>query len=428
MIKKQWRRILLIGFLFVFTFSIQQSTFSINNFKNFFTVKSLQSQGQPVYNFLGLFSKEVSKPYIELIPGGQSIGVTLQTKGVLVVGYSPIIDRNGKEVNPAKDCGVEIGDIILKINGRQAVSDYQVAQEIDKICKQNQKVVLEIKHKGKIIEKAIQPVYCSDTDRYRIGLYIRDEAAGVGTLTFIDPHTGIFGALGHVVSDSDTKDQIELSDGRIVESSIYAIEKGKKGDPGEKIGTFVPESSFSGKIEQNNTCGIFGKYEGKISNPYFKTPIPVAWESEIKTGPAKFYTVINNNTIEEFDLTIERILYYRNDNKNMIVKITDSKLLEKSGGIVQGMSGSPIVQNGKIIGAITHVFVNDSTRGYAIFISKMLEQSGILTKAATAPKGRFFLDIFNINYLIIFNCLKIYVILNVLYLFLMSGINPAISH
>ena len=356
MIKKQWRRILLIGFLFVFTFSIQQSTFSINNFKNFFTVKSLQSQGQPVYNFLGLFSKEVSKPYIELIPGGQSIGVTLQTKGVLVVGYSPIIDRNGKEVNPAKDCGVEIGDIILKINGRQAVSDYQVAQEIDKICKQNQKVVLEIKHKGKIIEKAIQPVYCSDTDRYRIGLYIRDEAAGVGTLTFIDPHTGIFGALGHVVSDSDTKDQIELSDGRIVESSIYAIEKGKKGDPGEKIGTFVPESSFSGKIEQNNTCGIFGKYEGKISNPYFKTPIPVAWESEIKTGPAKFYTVINNNTIEEFDLTIERILYYRNDNKNMIVKITDSKLLEKSGGIVQGMSGSPIVQNGKIIGAITHVF------------------------------------------------------------------------
>ncbi|NLM21480.1 MAG: SpoIVB peptidase [Peptococcaceae bacterium] len=392
MIKKQWKKIFLIGFLFVFAFSIQQSAFSINSIKNIFIANSLQSQGQPVYNFLGLFpkNKEVSKPNIDLIPGGQSIGVTLQTKGVLVVGYSPIIDEQGKEVYPAKDSGVQIGDIILKINGNQALSDFQVAQEIDKNCKKNQKVILEIKHKGKITQKTIQPVYCAETARYRIGLYIRDEAAGVGTLTFIDPQTGIFGALGHVVSDSDTNEQIELSKGKIVESSIYAIEKGKRGDPGEKIGTFVTESSFSGKIEQNNTCGIFGKYKGKISNPYFKTPIPVGWETEVSIGPAKFYTVIQDNTIEEFDLTIEKILPYRNDNKNMIVKITDSKLLEKSGGIIQGMSGSPIIQNGKIVGAITHVFVNDSTRGYAVFIGKMLEQSGILSKAATAQRGGFF--------------------------------------
>ncbi|NLL52993.1 MAG: SpoIVB peptidase [Peptococcaceae bacterium] len=393
MIKKQWKKIFLIGFLFVFAFSIQQSASSINNIKNIFIANSLQSQGQPVYNFLGLFpkNKEVSKPNIKLIPGGQSIGVTLQTKGVLVVGYAPVIDEQGKEVYPAKDSGVQTGDIILKINGKQALSDFQVAQEIDQNCKQNQKIILEIKHKGKIVQKTIQPVYCADTARYRIGLYIRDEAAGVGTLTFIDPQTGIFGALGHVVSDNDTNEQIELSDGKIVESSIYAIEKGKRGDPGEKIGTFVPQSSFSGKIEQNNTCGIFGKYQGEINNPYFKMPIPVAWESQVTIGPAKFYTVIQNNTIEEFELTIEKILHYRNDNKNMIVKITDSRLLEKSGGIIQGMSGSPIIQNGKIVGAITHVFINDSTRGYAVFIGKMLDQSGILSKAATAQKGGSFL-------------------------------------
>lgn len=395
MTKKQ-TIILLIGFL-IFTFSIQQSL--DKNFKNSqitedgYTVKELEDLN-PVYNFFGLFSenKEINKPNVEIIPGGHSIGVMLQTKGVLVVGFASILDNQGKESYPAKDSGVEIGDIILEINGTKAINDIQVAQIIDKECKTAKMISFRVQHKGQIKEKLIQPLYCSETQRYRIGLYIRDEAAGVGTLTFMDPKTKIFGALGHVITDIDTNDQIELSDGKIVESNIYSIEKGEKGNPGEKIGTFMPQSSFSGKIEKNTNSGVFGIYGGKIINPFFKSAIPIAWKSEIKIGPAKIYTVIKDNTIQEFDIEIEKIMHYRNDNKNMIIRITDPILLESTGGIVQGMSGSPIIQNGKIIGAITHVFVNDSSRGYGIFIEKMLTESGIISKAATAPKGGFFYD------------------------------------
>jgi stage IV sporulation protein B len=395
-IKRQRRKILLIGFLLIFTFSIQQ-TFNKNEeslpfFKSYYSTDQTQlTSYNPVLNFFGFLPKsnEVEKPKIEVLPGGHSIGVTLQTKGVLVVGYAPIINTEGKEAYPAKDSGVEVGDIILKINGTKALNDYQVAQEIDKSCRENKTINLEIKHKGQINQKTIQPVYCSETQRYRVGLYIRDEAAGVGTLTFLDPKTNTFGALGHVITDIDTNDQIELSEGKVVESTIYAIEKGKKGDPGEKIGTFMINSSFSGKIVKNSSSGVFGNCEGTINNPYFSSPVPIAWKSEIKTGPAKMYTVIKDNTIQEFDISIEKIMHYRSDNKNMIVKVTDPELLEKTGGIVQGMSGSPIIQNGKLVGAITHVFVNDATRGYGVFIEKMLNESGLISKAATAQRGGF---------------------------------------
>ncbi|RNC29238.1 MAG: SpoIVB peptidase [Candidatus Dichloromethanomonas elyunquensis] len=408
MIKKQSNRLMLIGLLFVFTFSIQQSLVNHYN-SSLLSEKNLFSQIQlnnnrPVYNFFGLFSneKEVNKLNIAVIPGGHSIGVTLQTKGVLVVGYAPIVNQQGNEVFPAKESGIEIGDTILKIDNIQAVNDYQVAEEIDKKCKEKQTISLEIKHKDRILQKKIDPVYCSETKRNRIGLFIRDEAAGVGTLTFIDPKTKIFGALGHGIVDMDTNQQIELSDGKIMESTIYGIQKGKKGDPGEKIGTFLLQSSFSGKIEKNFSSGIFGSWEGKMENPYFKTPIPVAWKSEIQTGPAKIYTVIKDNQIQEFDIRIEKLMPFRNDNKDMIIRVTDPILLEQTGGIVQGMSGSPIIQDGKIIGAVTHVFVNDSSRGYGISIEKMLSDSGVIHKAATALRGgNFFLKISRRNCLTI---------------------------
>ncbi|UWG98999.1 SpoIVB peptidase [Dehalobacter sp. DCM] len=397
------RRTFLVGTLVVFTLSMLQLSagyqkdrelsYNVNN-----TEKTQLSTISPVYSFFESLSlnkngKEVNKIRPEVIPGGQSIGVTLQTKGVLVVGYAPISGQNGKQSYPAKESGIEIGDIILTIDGKKALNDFQVAQEIDKKCQDNQTIELEIKHNDAIQKKKIRPVYCSETGRYRIGLFIRDEAAGVGTMTFIEPKTKIFGALGHVITDIDTNDQIELSQGKIVESTIYAIEKGLKGDPGEKIGTFMLDSRFSGVINKNSDSGIFGVYEGSVNNPFYTEAIPIAWKSEIKVGPAKIYTVLKDNTIEEFDISIEKIMKYRADNKNMIIRVTDQKLLEKSGGIVQGMSGSPIVQDGKIVGAVTHVFVNDATRGYGIFIEKMLEESEILSKAAVAPLGGFFLFI-----------------------------------
>ncbi len=399
MIKK---RLALVIFLFIATLSIQQ--FYVSN-KSFWQISQNEilsmevSASNPVNHFLGLFSpsEKVNKTDLEIIPGGQSIGVTLQTKGVLVVGYAPIMDSQGKDFYPAKEAGVQIGDIILTINGIKAQNDIQVAQEIDKKCKENQRIDLEIKHKGQTVQKSVQPRYCEETQRYRVGLYIRDEAAGVGTLTFIDPKTKIFGALGHVITDIDTNDQIELSDGKIVESMIYSIEKGKRGDPGEKIGTFMLESSFSGKIEKNTNSGIFGVGEGQFKNPFYGSPIPVGWKTDVQVGPAKIYTVIKDNTIEEFEIKIEKIMHYRNDNKNMIIRVTDPKLLDCTGGIVQGMSGSPIIQNGKLIGAVTHVFVNDSTRGYGVFIEKMLHESGVTSKAATAREGGFFYLVFTLN-------------------------------
>mgnify|MGYP001052399207 CR=1 FL=1 len=383
--KKSIKLFLFMGFLLFFTFGFQQT--DISN-PNVITINN------SIYSFLGITgsTKENPKPDILVIPGGHSIGVTLQTKGVLVVGYAPIINEEGKEIFPAKEAGIVVGDTILSVNGKKALSDFQVAQEINKSCQENKQIVVEVQKKKEIQEKIIEPVYCAETQRFRIGLYIRDEAAGVGTLTFIEPETKIFGALGHVITDTDTNNKIEMNNGKILESTIYGIEKGKKGDPGEKIGGFLLESSFLGRITNNSSSGIFGVFDKQINNPFFTKPIPIAWKNEIKTGKATIYTVLKNNNIQEFEVNIEKIMPYRNDNKNMIIKITDPKLLEITGGIVQGMSGSPIVQNGKIVGAITHVFVNDSTRGYGIFIERMLEESGILNQK-TALKGSFSLGL-----------------------------------
>jgi len=393
--KKSFKLLLFIGFLFAITFSFQQTAKENILNQNASAINILMNRTQinnSVYSFLGFASskKEISKPNIHVIPGGHSIGVTLQTKGVLVVGYAPIINEEGKEVFPAKEAGIAVGDTIISINGKKAISDFQVAQEINKSCQENKKIVVGIQRKKEILEKTIEPIYCYETRRFRIGLYIRDEAAGVGTLTFIEPQTKIFGALGHVITDVDTNKEIEVKDGKIIESTIYGIEKGKKGDPGEKIGSFLLESSFLGRITNNSSSGIFGFFDKQISNPFFTEPIPIAWKHEIQTGKATIYTVIKDNKIQKFEVNIEKIMPYRNDNKNMIIKITDPELLEITGGIVQGMSGSPIVQNGKLVGAVTHVFVNDSTRGYGIFIERMLEESGLLN-LETALKGSFFL-------------------------------------
>jgi len=340
------------------------------------------------YKLFGIFplSKgevEVMKP-MQLIPGGQSIGVTLKTKGVMVVGQAGVVDKTGKKVFPAKDAGIEVGDILLKVNNKEVSTDQDVSNEVHLAGEKNGHATVVYKHQEQIIEKIIKPVFCVETGRFRMGLFVRDEAAGVGTLSFLDPVSKQYGALGHVITDADTNQKIEVSNGKIIASTIYAIEKGKRGQPGEKIGSFVMNSLFTGTIEKNTITGIFGKMNGLIVNPYFKEAIPVGWEAEVKVGPAKIYTVIQGEKIEEFDVNIDRVMHNRADSKNMIVRVTDPRLLEITGGIIQGMSGSPIVQNGKIIGAVTHVFVNDSQRGYGVFIQNMLKESNELANDKAA--------------------------------------------
>lgn len=340
------------------------------------------------YKLFGIFplksgEVQVMSP-MKLIPGGQSIGVTLQTKGVMVVGQAPVVDKNGKNFFPAKEAGIQVGDILLKIENQEVKTDQEVSNAIDSAGKQKGTVTVTFKHQDQVIEKVVQPIFCGETGRYRMGLFVRDEAAGVGTLSFLDPVSKLYGALGHVITDADTNQKIEVYNGKIIASTIYAIEKGKRGHPGEKIGSFVPNSAFSGTIEKNTMTGIFGKMNGQLENPYFKEAIPVGWESEVKVGPAKIYTVIQGEKIEEFDVNIDRVMHNRTDSKNMIVRVTDPRLLEVTGGIIQGMSGSPIVQDGKLIGAVTHVFVNDSQRGYGVFIQNMLNDSSQLNEKQAA--------------------------------------------
>lgn len=340
------------------------------------------------YKLFGIFPLKTNKvevmPSLMLIPGGQSIGVSLQTQGVIIVGQAPVIGQDGKKHYPAKEAGVEIGDVILKIGGKEVHSDQEVAEVIHQAGASQGKVGLLLKRKGEMIEKSVATVYCPETARYRIGLYVRDEAAGVGTLTFMDPVTRKYGALGHIINDADTNQRIEVADGKIVSSSIYGIEKGSRGHPGEKVGSFDTNSMFSGSIEKNTMTGIFGVLNGQISNPYFERAIPVGWEAEVKEGPAKIYTVIQGDRIQEYDVNIERILSHRTDAKNMVIRVTDPELIKATGGIIQGMSGSPIVQEGKLIGAVTHVFVNDSLRGYGVFMQNMLRESGILERSEAA--------------------------------------------
>ncbi|MGC7873554.1 SpoIVB peptidase [Desulfosporosinus sp. SYSU MS00001] len=338
-----------------------------------------------VYKLFGIFpirSGEIEvMPPMKLIPGGQSIGVSLQTKGVLVVGQAAIEDKGGQKVYPAKEAGIEVGDTLLKINNQEVRTDQDVSDAVNLAGQQNGVAQVMFKHQGQILEKLIKPIFCVETGRYRVGLFVRDEAAGVGTLSFIDPATNQYGALGHVITDADTNQKIEVYNGKIMASTIYSIQKGKRGHPGEKIGSFVTNSPFSGTIEKNSLTGIFGKLRGQITNPYYKEPISVGWESEVKVGPAKIYTVIQGEKVEEFSINIDRVMHNRTDSKNMIVRVTDPRLLEATGGIIQGMSGSPIIQNGKIIGAVTHVFVNDAQRGYGVFIQNMINE-GIDNKAA----------------------------------------------
>ncbi len=338
------------------------------------------------YKLFGVFplksgEVKVMNP-VKLIPGGQSIGVTLQTKGVMVVGQAPVVDENGKKLFPAKEAGIEVGDILLKINNREVRTDQEVSIAVHMAGQQKENLSILYKHQSQVLEKVMKPTFCSETNRYRIGLFVRDEAAGVGTLSYFDPISKQYGALGHLITDADTNQKIEVFNGKIMASTIYAIEKGKRGHPGEKIGSFVTNSDFKGTIEKNTGTGIFGVISGQMINPYFKEAIPVGWESEVKVGPAKIYTVIQGEKIEEFDVNIDRVMLNRTDSKNMIVRVTDPRLLEITGGIIQGMSGSPIIQSGKIIGAVTHVFVNDSQRGYGVFIQNMLQESGQLDRAA----------------------------------------------
>ncbi|MBP8819750.1 MAG: SpoIVB peptidase, partial [Syntrophomonadaceae bacterium] len=307
-----------------------------------------------------------------VVPGGHSIGVLLQSRGIMVVGFAPVVDRDGNKVYPARDKGIEIGDLVYRVNGKMVGSENELARVIDD--KKGEPVSLSIKRRDKFINVAVQPVPCGETGRYRIGLYIRDGIVGVGTLTFWDPNTNEYAALGHIIVDADTRQGIDVLQGKIVSASIQTIKRGKPGQPGEKIGIFNGNGQIEGNISKNTFNGIYGKTGVEIENPISDYTMEVGYAHQVREGEAEIYTVVNGEDIEKFSITIEKVYPERNNGKGMIIRVTDPRLLNLSGGIVQGMSGSPIIQDSRIIGAVTHVFLNDPQRGYGIFMDSMLSE------------------------------------------------------
>ncbi|MGB9804236.1 MAG: SpoIVB peptidase [Desulfofundulus sp.] len=317
-------------------------------------------------------------PAVKVIPGGHSIGVLLHAQGVMVVGHAMVTDMKGQRQSPALQAGILNGDVILKVNGNRVRSEEQLRREISRCGKMGRAVTLEVKRGQRVFTTRVKPIFCSETRTYHIGLYVRDSAAGVGTLTFYEPRTRKYGALGHVISDIETNRKIDLYDGKIVEALVQGIRPGRRGQPGEKIGLFNG-SGLTGNIEKNTSYGIFGHLQEPLSNPLYPQPVPVALVYQVKKGPAEMLTVLKGNRIGRFSVEILQVMpQNRWEGKGMIIKVNDPELLRQAGGIVQGMSGSPILQDGKFVGAVTHVFVNDPTRGYGVLAEWMLWEANLM--------------------------------------------------
>ena len=316
-------------------------------------------------------------PDIRVIPGGESIGVKLNSVGVLVVGYHLIQTQHG-DASPGEKAGIMIGDIITEINGQKVENMSDVKEYVREAGDTGNKIHMTVLRHDKKLDKTLTPAKDQNDNKFRIGLYIRDSAAGIGTMTFIDPKSGKYGALGHVISDVDTKQPIQVNNGEIVRSSVTSIDRGSDGHPGEKIATFPTDARAIGNVTKNTPFGIFGTLDKNLINGQMNKAIPIALTDEVKEGPAKILTVVDGNHVEAFDIKVLSSVPQKYPaTKGLFIKITDPKLLKKTGGIVQGMSGSPIIQNGKLIGAVTHVFVNDPTSGYGVHIEWMLKEAGI---------------------------------------------------
>lgn len=316
--------------------------------------------------------KEVTvnvEPQKNLSPGGKAVGIKMFTKGLICVGTQEIEDESGRKVNAAKTSDIKNGDIIISVNNTELHTVEQFAELVEK--SNGRTLNLKVSRDDNVENKAVTPV--KTNDGYKLGIWVRDSTAGIGTITFVDNDSGTYAALGHPITDVDTGELMPVDKGSITPAEIVGVKKGGRGSPGELYGVFDAEGSDCGIITKNTNQGIYGRLLPE-HNLDVGQEIPVAAKTEIKTGKAYILANVSGDKIEKFGIEIQKIMRYAPDDKNMIVKIKDERLLNITGGIVQGMSGSPIVQNGKLVGAVTHVFVNDPTRGYGIFIENMLDK------------------------------------------------------
>jgi len=309
----------------------------------------------------------------KIIPGGQSIGVALFTKGVLVVGTSEInIDANISK-NPAKEAGIIPGDIIVKINDEVIDDAGDISEKINNSSKGDVDLLIARDGVNKVI--SVSPALDQNDEKYKLGLWVRDSTAGVGTLTFIDPEKKLYGGLGHAITDIDTGKILTIQKGEILASNVIEITKAENGIPGELKGYFSGSDEKLGNIMLNTTCGIFGEIYEDINLSGFDEQIYAGHISDVALGKAYILSTIDGQGVKKYNCEIININNQSSsETKSFIIKITDVDLISKTGGIVQGMSGSPIIQGDKLIGAVTHVFVNDPTKGYGIYLDRMMDK------------------------------------------------------
>lgn len=308
-----------------------------------------------------------------LIPGGYSVGVRMDVKGVLIVGLEEIQTLGGGRINPGLVCGLQIGDTILEINGKKVYRASEVQEIINEI---GGSVRLKVLRKDEVLELYMTPVVAKSDQLYKLGVWVKDKTAGIGTLTYYNPSDRTFGALGHAIVDAETGSLLSVAEGELLRAEVQSIKEGKAGTPGEIRGIFYEADDPLGELKKNSTFGIFGSLYKSIQNPIYPEPLVVAYQHQVVKGPAYILTTLDGNHVEKYEIEIEKINRQNQpDTKSMVIRVTDPRLLAKSGGIVQGMSGSPIIQNDRIIGAVTHVFVNNPQKGYGIFIEWMLAES-----------------------------------------------------
>lgn len=301
-----------------------------------------------------------------LVPVGRTVGLKLFSHGVMIIGLDEISTADGS-ISPAKECGLKAGDIITSVNHVPV----NTIEEVEAILTEqgNTPLTLSAMRSGRQIEVTTQAAACSSDGSYKLGAWIRDSMAGIGTVTWYDPQTGRFCALGHGINDIDTGLLIPLKGGGIMSSHVTGIQKGASGHPGQLHGSFDLSGDI-GTLTENTASGVFGLLE---DTRFDGAALPIASRSEVRTGRATILSNIDGDCVQEYSVEILRI-YPENgsDTRNLMVQVTDERLLNTTGGIVQGQSGSPILQNGKLVGAVTHVLVNDPTRGYGILVENTL--------------------------------------------------------
>lgn len=308
-----------------------------------------------------------------VIPGGQTVGIELNTEGILVVGLADIINTEKISLSPAKKAGIQIGDKILEVDSQYIESPYDITDyaEENGIRIYN----FKIERQGKIYNINIMPIQTYENSDIRFGFWAQGDIAGIGTITFIDPATSNYSAIGHGISSSKTGQLIDIDYGTISKANITNIKLGKKGEPGEIIGYILKdEEDGLGSVLCNTEFGVFGKIN-ENNMGYFSTDlIEIGKKAEIKIGPAYIISCVNNE-IKKYDIEITKLFYQNKPSeKSFVIKITDDELLNLTNGIIQGMSGCPIIQNNKIVGAVTHVFMNDPSKGYGIYIEWIFDQ------------------------------------------------------